>query len=70
MFKISIDLRAHTVSEQMLSILKSSKLNYLVKETPYSAFVTIRNRFFKDIQDISGVTLVSEATDSNKKENI
>ena len=48
----------------MLSILKSSKLNYLVKETPYSAFV-------KDIQDISGVTLVSEDTDANlKRENL
>ena len=46
--KLGNDTRAHTVCEQMLSILKSSNLNYIVKETPYSAFVTIRKRFVKD----------------------
>ena len=59
------DLIAHRVCEQMLSILKSSMLNYLVQETPYSAFVTVRKRFVKDIQEISWVTLVSEDNDIN-----
>ena len=54
---MSSENRAHKVCEQMLCILKSSKLNYLVKETPYSAFITIRKRFLKDI---SCVTLASE----------
>ena len=64
---MSNDIRAHTVCEQMLSILKTSKLNYLVKETPYSAFVTIRKRFVKDTKDLPGVTLV--AADNNTGEN-
>ena len=64
---MSYDTRAHTVCEQMLSILKTSKLNYLVKETPYSAFVTIRKRFVRDTRDLPGVTLVAE--DNNTGEN-
>ena len=71
---MSYDIRAHTVCEQMLAILKSSKLNYLVKETPYSAFVTIRKRFVKDNQDISGVTLAqvdnNNSDQSFKRENL
>ena len=46
------DILAHTVC-----ILKSSKLNYLVEETPYSAFVTIRKRFVKDVKELPSVTL-------------
>ena len=63
---MSYDIRAHTVCEQMLSILKTSKLNYLVKETPYSAFVTIRKRFLKETKDLPSVTLVQ---DNNTGEN-
>ena len=55
--KVEASFKAHRVCEDLLSILKSSKLNYLVKETPYSAFVTIRKRFVKD-SDISDVTIV------------
>ena len=69
---MSSDLLAHTVCEQLLSILKSSKLNYLVKETPSSVFVTIRKRFLKDT-DISNVTLVSrdDSDDTNmRRENL
>ena len=66
------NVKAHKVCEDLLSILKSSKLNYLVKETPYSAFVTIRKRFLKDT-DISNVTLVSndDSDDTNmRRENL
>ena len=31
-----------------------SKLNYVVKETPYSAYVTIRKRFIKECENITG----------------
>ena len=54
---MSNENKAHKVCDQMLRILKSSKLNYLVKETPYSSFITIRKRFLKDI---SCVSLASE----------
>ena len=71
---MSNNIKAHTVCEQLLSILKSSKLNYLVKETPYSAFITIRKRFVKDIQDTSDVTLVPGEDKNNdhnlKRENL
>eukprot|EP00092_Neocalanus_flemingeri_P090255 GFUD01114297.1.p1 GENE.GFUD01114297.1~~GFUD01114297.1.p1 ORF type:complete len:114 (-),score=29.92 GFUD01114297.1:20-361(-) len=36
--------------------LKQSNLNYLVNETPYSAFVTIRKKFVKEASEISDVT--------------
>ena len=55
---MSYDTRAHIVCEEFLSILRRSKLNYLVKETPYSAFVTIRKRLVKNGQELSNVTLV------------
>ena len=63
------NVRAHVVCEQILSVLKTSNLNYLVKETPYSAFVTIRKRFVKEKHDISNVTLAPEdnLTDPNLK---
>ena len=39
---------------QILYSLKMSKLNYVVKETPYSAYVTIRKRFIKECENITG----------------
>ena len=38
------DVRANKVCEQLLNSVKTSNLNYLVNETPYSAFITIRNQ--------------------------
>ena len=54
------NIRAHVECEQLLTIIKTSNLNYLVKETPYSAFVTIRKRFIKNKEDNSNVTLVPQ----------
>ena len=34
--------------DQILFSLKMSRLNYLVNETPYSAYITIRKKFIKD----------------------
>ena len=39
---------AHFACGQILFGLKNSKLNYLVKETPYSAYITIRKKFVRD----------------------
>ena len=58
--------------EQLLNSIKVSKLNYLVNETPYSAFITFRKKFTKDVEDLPNVTLVLEDKrnlDDVKKEN-
>ena len=34
---------------QLLFHLKHSKLNYLLKETPYSAYITIRKKLLKSV---------------------
>ena len=41
--KVSVD----NTFGQVLICLRMSKLNYVIKETPYSAFVTIRKKFVK-----------------------
>ena len=43
--------RASVMCNQVLRVVKESNLNYLVEETPYSAFVTIRKKFVKDIEN-------------------
>ena len=39
--------KASFVCNQVLRVIKESDLNYLVNETPYSAFITIRKKFLK-----------------------
>ena len=36
---------------QVLKVLKDSNLNYLVNETPYSAFITIRKKLLRHIEE-------------------
>ena len=69
--EIENNSKAHKVCEDLLSICKSSKLNYLVKETPYSAYITIRKRFVKET-DLSDVTLVprDESDNTFRRENL
>ena len=43
--------RAENVFGQMLICLRMSRLDYMVKETPYSAYVTIRKKFSKAVKD-------------------
>ena len=38
----------YKVCENLINDVKASNLNYLVNETPYSAFITIRKRFTKE----------------------
>ena len=40
---------------QLLYNIKMSKLNYMVKETPYSAYITVRKKFVKGVVDIKTV---------------
>ena len=40
-------MSADTVCNKVLQFVKDSNLNFLINETPYSAFVTIRKTFVK-----------------------
>lgn len=50
--------KASFVCNQVLRVIKESNLNYLVNETPYSAFITLRKKFVKDrvVNEVSEVT--------------
>ena len=39
---------ADAVCENVLECLKTSNLNFLIQESPYSVYVTIRKRFLKN----------------------
>ena len=39
---------ANFVCKQILRVIKESELNYLINETPYSSFITIRKKFVKN----------------------
>ena len=39
---------ANFVCNQILRVIKESELNYLINETPYSSFITIRKKFVKN----------------------
>ena len=49
---------------QVLICLRMSKLNFILKETPYSAYVTIRKKFVKAIEgdsiDIENISIERE----------
>ena len=47
---MSSEFSANFACGQILFSLKSSKLNYVVKETPYSAYITIRKKFLKSFE--------------------
>jgi hypothetical protein len=46
------DSSPHNACGQILFFLKMSKLNYVVKETPYSAYVTIRKKFIQSSEGL------------------
>ena len=59
---------------QILFSLKSSQLNYVLKETPYSAYITIRKKFLKSIEhpennDVNRI-MTREEADRDFKEHI
>ena len=46
---------AHFACGQILFGLKNSNLNYLLKETPFSAYITIRKKFVRDTIENNGI---------------
>ena len=63
------DSLAEFACGQLLFNLKNSKLNYLVRETPYSAYITIRKTLLKsfDKEAFKAVTNNTSATIMNVK---
>ena len=55
-----VDSRANKVSEKILTTVKSSNLHFIVNETPYSAFITMRKRVIKDYRDLSHATFMDD----------
>ena len=47
-----------------------SKFNYLVKETPYSVYLTIRKKFVREGTDSPSVTIDSKANSEIEAENL
>lgn len=68
-----VDIRANVVCEKILNTVNSSNLNYIVNETPYSVFITMRKRFTNDFRDLTNVTLVEDVIEEThidfQKEN-
>ena len=59
-------------SGQILYCLKMSRLNYVVKETPYSVYITVRKTFIKDepeVQSMKSDTLYSLNSDTGVELN-
>ena len=56
------------VCGQILYCLKTSRLNYLVKETPYSAYITIRKKFTMEALNVEND--VNNAKESEKDAEI
>ena len=46
---MSSEYSAEKACGQVFICLKMSKLNYVVRETPFSAYVTIRKKFMKNV---------------------
>ena len=61
------DSSPHNACGQILFCLKMSKLNYVVKETPYSAYVTIRKKFIPSVEDKQEPLYVNKNLDELKK---
>ena len=60
--------------ESVLSEIRNSRLNFLVQETPYSAFITIREKFRKGSEDSACKTDILARSSSKitefEKENL
>ena len=72
---MALSEKADSVCGQVLICLRMSKLDYMVRETPYSAYVTIRKRFNKHVKEEPADTASDEkvhglnANDKILKEN-
>ena len=57
--------KAENVFGKVLICLRMSKLDYVVKETPYSAYLTIKKKFSKSINEelIENVIVENSSSD-------
>ena len=53
--------QAKETCEKVLRSIKQSQLDFLLQETPYSVFLTIRKRFIKDFKNLSTATQTIES---------
>ena len=53
--------QANETCEKALRSIKRSQLNFLLQETPYSVFITIRKRFIKNFKNLSTATQTIES---------
>jgi len=71
--KMTSENSANFACGQILFSLKSSQLNYIVKETPYSAYITIRKKFLKSFEqseaNIVNRIMTREQADRDLKEH-
>ena len=61
------DSSPHNVCGQILFSLKMSKLNYIVKETPFSAYITIRKKFIQSFLAPQPEIVFEKVTDTEKE---
>ena len=66
---MTVENSAEKACGQVLICLKMSKLNYMVKETPFSAYVTIRKKFLNSYQIEHEDPLRFDQDDTVKKMN-
>ena len=58
--KMAGRIQAENKFGQLMICLRMSKLDYLVKETPYSAYITIRKKFLKNVVDDNNEAVAEE----------
>ena len=63
--------KAETVFGQVLICLRMSKLDYMIKETPYSAYLTVRKKFAKGVkEEVIEVNSVEKDCNEDKKNHL
>ena len=60
---------AQIACEKLLTLVRGSDLNFLIQETPYSAFVTIRKSFCREPKNCSNNTFDEVCDEKLKVEN-
>ena len=63
------DSSPHNNCGQIPFSLKMSKLNYVVKETPYSAYITIRKKFIQSSEGVLEPIFVKSNIEEVKRLN-
>ena len=63
-------MSAQDVCEKLVNQVKSSNLNFVVRETPYSVFITLRKSFIKTTEnDSDDLELVQDGNENNLQNN-